>query len=1732
MRKSLFFGLIAALTLVVSCTFEPQDPYLFTKDMALTAITEQPTGTRTIVESGNQVWWEPGDEIAVFWKGWCGKFVSDLSAPASTATFLGSLAGWTGGSEIWAVYPYSDEASFDGQCITTTLPSRQTARAGSFAKDMNLAIAKSVNRTLEFYNVGGGVCFSVAEDSVKKVIFEGLNDEMLAGKVKVGFENGRPKVMEVTEGSRHITLLPPDGETFQKNQWYYIIAVPGALEKGFKMRFYKSSVYAQKVSEAAVTIKRSIYGCLEGADEGLEYVPVPELTEWTTDKTMRGIQYEEKGGGEGEGDEIVQMRPEALFVMDDLNNLLVSFDDKNWTITYRNGPALTDADIKVGDVLYSMPVGEIAPDGYLLRVIHVRKEGDRVVFDVEPTGLAAAFDHLSTDIPVDVNQLTEDCLTFYDILEQPDQSWQIGNFDANINSPVSIPTRSIFEDWSVDFSAVTDTNKLKIKFDAEEASVSYVLADGDKNPKTTYDQIRLVIRFEYGFDDCFHFEFDASREFLSLEFSPSLGITCGFQYGGKGTLDQVLDFLDIGDATPQLWDAGTVREMRAMQEKLMGKRIRICSIDLAKGMKAVKAIVRPTIDLYAYFKISLEGNLEVAFGFEKTRWHLGIENIPYSFQPNLNKMLHLADHLTPVAKFICSAEFKGSTGLGLGLVARLPSVAEKVSYKDPTTKEVEVPWMGFFCEWGLNAKAKTKNWVDVPSGKLHTDLSVDVYNEINGYLEAFAHLKNDLLFNPKVDLIHKRIPEESVYKYEYSWETEQRYPLPILISPSNREAIEDNSVSLQWKIPKPDKSFLAANEQFQDLTFYVYAGTNKNAVNSLNESCIVGYIQNPNDTTRFDLKSMDFTIENMKTYWWKVVCINRKGETYESPLSTFDCGYDGKLDFDLDLKRWLSDHFEALGDVYIQTDGTILRTLSNINALAALKTLEIKDGGAHYHIKSIDALLQNLPALETLDCRNNKITSLDLSHNPKLTSIVCNGNQISSLDLSRNRQLNNVSCKNNQLTELNLANLSKLENLSCSGNTDFEDLDISACPSLATMKCDSCNFRTLDLSNNQNLIGLFATNNRIDSLDISRCPILIRLDVYDQYAVPLMILRLTHAQHDGFALFKRHVYMDLQYVDVSGIETEEATDITNHSAVIKVNALDRKNYSSLRVYYAYKEYYLEHDSEFAKSEIVYDKVSHSFLLDKLLPDTDYYARGCGYDSESKQFVYGNTIHFKTLPGDPAPQFSDSVDEDEYDAFKTVLVGTRATQKVTITNTGQLDLVYQVINNENSPFRLTPTTECTLAPGASKIHTMSFTPTQAGDFYDIITIRSNDPKGDIHYYVWGTAIGDDLPAGTPRIVDLGLSVHWASYNLGASRPESLGKKFAWGETNTWKNHSGVENPWAYYKWSDADDPDLAEGSLLTKYCSYHDEKTVLDPEDDAAYQYLGGHWRMPTREEWSELSYSCDKTWSSNVVQFTSRINGESIYLPITSYWTSSLYWDDYGASVEINETSIKTSYCYEERWKGLAIRPVYFVPIESVSLNKSLIEVNNFERDVVLKATVTPADATRKHFVWEVDTPNIVNYIPQDGGDTRTVSFDWAIGSTDITVYADDGKNPAKTATCRVVSKIYIEGAEIITPNIETSPNYYDDHTFHIIPGEKLSFSSIYHPENASEFTDSRQWISDDPSVAFISENGLVTGIKSGSTTIRVRYKSWNNTFKEDSCAIIVSDPEGSHEGFGNEHWD
>ena len=163
-------------------------------------------------------------------------------------------------------------------------------------------------------------------------------------------------------------------------------------------------------------------------------------------------------------------------------------------------------------------------------------------------------------------------------------------------------------------------------------------------------------------------------------------------------------------------------------------------------------------------------------------------------------------------------------------------------------------------------------------------------------------------------------------------------------------------------------------------------------------------------------------------------------------------------------------------------------------------------------------------------------------------------------------------------------------------------------------------------------------------------------------------------------------------------------------------------------------------------------------------------------------------------------------------------------------------------------------------------------------------------------------------------DLGLSVKWATGNLSENglceNPWDYGDYYAWGETSPNSKYH-----WSTYKW--CHDP----GYRLTKYCNvatcgyqgFTDEKTTLDPEDDAAYVKLDGKWRMPTAAEWAELMEKCTREWvanyngSGNAGFLVTASNGNCIFLPaagyrysagptgvgsIGSYWTSSLYTDN------------------------------------------------------------------------------------------------------------------------------------------------------------------------------------------------------------------------------------------------
>ena len=193
-------------------------------------------------------------------------------------------------------------------------------------------------------------------------------------------------------------------------------------------------------------------------------------------------------------------------------------------------------------------------------------------------------------------------------------------------------------------------------------------------------------------------------------------------------------------------------------------------------------------------------------------------------------------------------------------------------------------------------------------------------------------------------------------------------------------------------------------------------------------------------------------------------------------------------------------------------------------------------------------------------------------------------------------------------------------------------------------------------------------------------------------------------------------------------------------------------------------------------------------------------------------------------------------------------------------------------------------------------------------------------------------------GGHEYVDLGLSVKWATCNVGANKPEEYGDYFAWGETKP-KN---IYN-WSTYKWCNG------SCETLTKYCNekkyghkrFVDNKTTIDIADDVAHINWGGNWRMPTDDELNELRTECTWVWCiQNMVQgykVTSKSNGNSIFLPAAEcqvgtsrkgignlgyYWSSSLCIDNpYNARYLYFNSSyvIRNSY---NRDSGRSVRPV------------------------------------------------------------------------------------------------------------------------------------------------------------------------------------------------------------------
>ena len=250
---------------------------------------------------------------------------------------------------------------------------------------------------------------------------------------------------------------------------------------------------------------------------------------------------------------------------------------------------------------------------------------------------------------------------------------------------------------------------------------------------------------------------------------------------------------------------------------------------------------------------------------------------------------------------------------------------------------------------------------------------------------------------------------------------------------------------------------------------------------------------------------------------------------------------------------------------------------------------------------------------------------------------------------------------------------------------------------------------------------------------------------------------------------------------------------------------------------------------------------------------------------------------------------------------------------------------------------------------------------AGDVNNDGTITMSDANQIVNMFLTGST---GSSANGHEYVDLGLSVKWATCNVGADNPWDYGDYFAWGETEPKNNYD-----WDTYKWGNG-----RNNYTYNKYNNDEtydtvDNKLTLESQDDAATANWGGAWRMPTVNELKALLDSCYWEWTAsyndksvkgyivykvkdhkdmgkrksgvnNITEAAYSLSDTHIFLPAAGYryykycefarmfgfyWSASLYenypesaWYVYFDSSGENTTNIKTHF----RFEAITVRPV------------------------------------------------------------------------------------------------------------------------------------------------------------------------------------------------------------------
>ena len=123
-------------------------------------------------------------------------------------------------------------------------------------------------------------------------------------------------------------------------------------------------------------------------------------------------------------------------------------------------------------------------------------------------------------------------------------------------------------------------------------------------------------------------------------------------------------------------------------------------------------------------------------------------------------------------------------------------------------------------------------------------------------------------------------------------------------------------------------------------------------------------------------------------------------------------------------------------------------------------------------------------SLKYLDCGVNQLNALDLSKSSELTELYCRNSKLTALDLSANKKLQKIVAASNKLTTLDVRNLPELTYLDLQANFDLKSIDVSKNPKLEILNVAQTGLTSLNVKNNRKLVDLKVYCNQLTALDV------------------------------------------------------------------------------------------------------------------------------------------------------------------------------------------------------------------------------------------------------------------------------------------------------------------------------------------------------------------------------------------------------------------------------------------------------------------------------------------------------------------------------------------------------------------------------------------------------------------------------------------------------------------------